>query len=256
MPFQICTHPKLLPVRTTQPSKCSLSFHICRLEFLRVRTIDVWGQIILFWQGECPVYCEVFSSIPGLYRLDISSPAPGLCLPNEVMEKTKPSTSLRITFTLSQTLELHQQVAEKFAQKQPEGQKKAGHWLKVIAYKQSAHLPDFFIKEKSASRLELLASLTPTQEPIPLLSAVTALTFWEHLFNAYFSSWLYSPQGHRPVVTTTVVSPAPRTVPGMDRALPLLAPSDKPYNNRVVSPIRCCFAVKLCSALCDSLDHR
>ena len=99
MPFQICTYPKLLPVENYSTfqmqlqirsvAQCSLSFHICRSEFLRVRTIDVWGRIILFWQVKCPVYCEVFSSIPGHYRLDISSPAPELWLPNDVMEKIR-----------------------------------------------------------------------------------------------------------------------------------------------------------------------
>ena len=35
-------------------------------------TIDIWGWIIICW-GICPVYWKMFSSIPGLYSIDVSS---------------------------------------------------------------------------------------------------------------------------------------------------------------------------------------
>ena len=59
------------------------------LGFLNLGTIAIWGWTILCCGG-CPVYCRIYSSIPGLYPLDasstISSPSQP-CLPQIVTTK-------------------------------------------------------------------------------------------------------------------------------------------------------------------------
>ena len=166
MPFQICTYPKLLLVRTTHPSKCSLSFHICRSEFLTVRTIDIWGQIILFWQAECPGYCEAFSSIPGLYRLDISSPAPELWLPNDVMEKPWALYFSQDNLHIKSNSRASPTGSRKVCSETARGAEEGWPLIKSYAYKQHIFLTfSSLIKEKSASPQEVFYHWTTREAP-------------------------------------------------------------------------------------------
>lgn len=43
---------------------------LCKSAFLYFSTTDIWGHIILC-RGDCPVHYRMFSSVPGLYPLDV-----------------------------------------------------------------------------------------------------------------------------------------------------------------------------------------
>lgn len=74
-------HRKNLVVWQDQPLSLCEGAALCIAHILdwvlNFSTSAILGQIILCY-GVCPVYYRVFSSTPGLYRLDASRPPPQL----------------------------------------------------------------------------------------------------------------------------------------------------------------------------------
>ena len=50
----------------------SISGPFLRSRFLTYGTVDIWGQVIIFVVENCVVYFRIFSSIPGLYLLEVT----------------------------------------------------------------------------------------------------------------------------------------------------------------------------------------
>lgn len=56
------------------------SFYVCvfpfsRSRFCNLRTMGIWGQVILCY-GDCLMHCTMLNSIPGLYPLGVSNTTP------------------------------------------------------------------------------------------------------------------------------------------------------------------------------------